>query len=219
MSEPERRVGGPRTWAGDTPDERRAARREALLMAGIALLGHPNGPSVTTRAVCRESKLTQRYFYESFQDYDSFVEASYRRAWEIVRSSAVRNVAELTDKKQIIKAAVRSWTKVIANQPDVVRTILQAPDTESVLKEPALRQRADAELLALRVLDDVEDPLARTMIVRSVWGSLRTLFMSYMNDEMDCSLLDFESRCETILVRLLIPSECGNDGSGPRGRL
>lgn len=211
MDPPDRRARGPRTWAGDTPVGRRTARREALLKAGIALLGHPDGPSVTTRAVCRESKLTQRYFYESFQDYGSFVEAVYRRAWEIVRTSAVRNVGELTDKKQIIKAGVRSWTEVIATQPDVVRTILQAPDTEFVLKAPALHQRADAERLALRVLDDVEDPLTRTMIVRSVWGSLRTLFMSYMNNEIDCSIEEFEHHCEIVLMRLLVPADCGED--------
>lgn len=177
-------------------------------MAGIALLGHPDGPSVTIRAVCRESRVTQRYFYEIFDDYDSFVDAAYRRAWEIVRTNVVRNVDGHTDKRKIIAGSVHGWAEIIAAQPDVVRTILQAPETEAVLKTPALRQRADAERLTLGVLDDVEDELARTVIARSVWGSLRSLFISYMNKEIHSTAAEFENQCVAMLMRLLIPHDC-----------
>lgn len=172
-------------------------------MAGISLLGHPDGPAVTTRAVCRESTLTQRYFYDSFDDCDSFVAAAYERAWRIVRTIAVRNVSGLTDRRQIIQASVRAWMEVIETQPAVVRTILQAPETEQVLKEPAIDQRSDAERLVVSVIDDIDDPLAKTIIARSVWGSLRTLFISYMNGEIDCTAEEFEIQCVAMVARLL----------------
>mgnify|MGYP003715986655 CR=1 FL=1 len=58
-------------------DERRQRRHEALLTAGVALLGASDGPSVSVRAACRSAGLTERYFYESFADKNALVEAVY----------------------------------------------------------------------------------------------------------------------------------------------
>lgn len=60
-------------------EERRSRRYDALLAAGVELLGAPDGPAVNVRAVCRTAGLTERYFYESFSDRDAFVRAVY--AW------------------------------------------------------------------------------------------------------------------------------------------
>lgn len=173
-------------------------------MAGIALLGHPGGARVTTRAVCRESKLTQRYFYEIFDDYDAFVAAAFRRARRIVRTTVARNVAGLTDMRQIIEASITGWMEVLVAQPDVVRTILQAPETEVVLKAAAQRQRADVEAMIVRELGHVSDPLVRSIVARSVWGSIRTLLVDYLNGEIVCSPGELNRQCIALVEHMIL---------------
>lgn len=178
------------------PDELREARREAFLMAGIALLGHPGGPRVTTRAVCRESRLTQRYFYESFDDYDSFIVAAYRRARKIVRVNVARNVAGRTDMRQIIEGSIAGWVEVLVAQPDVVRTILRAPETEAVLKASAQRQRADVEDMIVRELHHIADPPTKSIVarpcgapsVRFCWATWMTKFLVVQRNSTDSAL-------------------------------
>lgn len=186
------------------PDELREARREAFLMAGIALLGHPGGPRVTTRAVCRESRLTQRYFYESFDDYDSFIVATYRRARKIVRTNIARKVAGRTGMREIIEASIAGWTEVIVAQPEVVRSILQAPETEIALKNLAERQRADIEGMIAQELSHIADPLERGIVARSVWGAVRTLFMDYLNFEILCSPAELNLQCAVLVVHMIL---------------
>lgn len=45
--------------------------------AGVDLLGAPDGAAANVRAVCRAAELTERYFYESFTDRDTFVREVY----------------------------------------------------------------------------------------------------------------------------------------------
>lgn len=173
-------------------------------MAGIALLGHPNGARVTTRAVCRESKLTQRYFYEIFDDYDSFVAAAYRRARRIVRVNVARNVAGRTDMRQIIEASITGWVEVLVAQPDVVRTILRAPETEAVLKASAQRQRADVEDMIVRELHHIADPPTKSIVARAVWGAIRTLLLGYLDDEIPCSPEELNRQCVALVEHMVL---------------
>src|SRR5512139_3717483 len=52
-----------RHYGGVSAQERKAARRERLLDAGLQLFGTPGGDRVTVSAVCAEAGLTERYFY------------------------------------------------------------------------------------------------------------------------------------------------------------
>lgn len=66
MTHPNSVPSGQRRWRGQEPDDRRAARRSQLLEAGLELMGTGGVASVSMRGVCRQAKLTERYFYESF---------------------------------------------------------------------------------------------------------------------------------------------------------
>ena len=56
-----------RQFKGLSLTERKEARREKLIEAGIATYGTQGFFSVTVKDVCNEAKLTERYFYESFK--------------------------------------------------------------------------------------------------------------------------------------------------------
>ena len=51
-----------RRWGGTTLEDRAAARRAALIEAGVELLGTVGAEGVTVRAACRATRLSERYF-------------------------------------------------------------------------------------------------------------------------------------------------------------
>lgn len=55
-----------RVWGGLTTPEREARRREQFLAAGLEVFGIHGWAGSTVLQVCREAKLSQRYFYEQF---------------------------------------------------------------------------------------------------------------------------------------------------------
>jgi AcrR family transcriptional regulator len=66
-------------------DARRAERRILLLDAGFELLGTEGSAGTTVRAVCQQSRLNPRYFYESFDDLEELVVAVYDRVVDELR--------------------------------------------------------------------------------------------------------------------------------------
>lgn len=66
-----------RAYAGKSLDERRAERREKLLAAGLAVIGELGYSAATVKAVCAHAGLTERYFYESFENGEALLSAVY----------------------------------------------------------------------------------------------------------------------------------------------
>ena len=69
---PPRSTGG-RRWRGVEPGDRKAERRLKLIESGLDLLAAEGPGAVTMRGVCRRAGLTERYFYESFDNRDRFL--------------------------------------------------------------------------------------------------------------------------------------------------
>ncbi len=61
----------PRRFKGLTIEERQAERREKLMAAALELYGNYDFHQVKVKDICREAKLTERYFYESFEGTDT----------------------------------------------------------------------------------------------------------------------------------------------------
>ncbi|MDX1451627.1 MAG: hypothetical protein R3183_03640 [Oleiphilaceae bacterium] len=53
-----------RTYGGLSPQERKRQRQEQFLQAGIELFGTIGFRQTTVRSLCKQAKLTDRYFYE-----------------------------------------------------------------------------------------------------------------------------------------------------------
>jgi AcrR family transcriptional regulator len=62
-----------RTYAGQSPEERRKARRADLLRAGFALFGGKGYASTTVEQICKRAGVIPRYFYESFESREALL--------------------------------------------------------------------------------------------------------------------------------------------------
>lgn len=67
-----------RAYAGRSSAERRAARRAALVNAGVQVFGRDGFRAATVKSLCREAGLTERYFYESFANSEALFAAVYK---------------------------------------------------------------------------------------------------------------------------------------------
>lgn len=66
-----------RKYRGASAAERRSARREQLVAAGVEVFGERGFHAATVREICQRASLTERYFYESFAGQAELFAAAY----------------------------------------------------------------------------------------------------------------------------------------------
>ena len=176
--------------------DRRAARRAALLAAGVALLGDPARPGVSVRAVCRATGLTERYFYESFPDRDEFVRAVYDHVGGRAHEALVAAPADGGD---VPRAAVGAFVDLIVGEPAVGRVLLLGP-----LTEPTLSGRGQALVPAFVTLVHdhltAADPGERQMLALGVVGALTTLFIAYLDGTLTVPRARLVDHCTALVA-------------------
>jgi AcrR family transcriptional regulator len=134
-------MSGQRTYGGVSGAERQAERRARLVEGGLELLGRDGWSATTVRAVCAEAGLTERYFYESFDNRDRLLEAIFDR----VASEAATAVLEAVesaphDARAKARAAVGSFVDLLSDDPRRARAML----IESVGNPVLERRRQEA---------------------------------------------------------------------------
>lgn len=67
-----------RNYRGVNPDQRKQNRREAFIEAGIELFGSKGYRACSVKMVCDQVNLTERYFYESFNNREALLSAVFQ---------------------------------------------------------------------------------------------------------------------------------------------
>jgi AcrR family transcriptional regulator len=112
-----------RLFLGLSAEERQAQRRERLLEAGLQTFGTRGFHAVGVRDVCSAAKLTERYFYESFQNREALFVAVYELAVERVRA-AVGDALVRAEEPERARAALRASLSMFRNDPRLARILL-----------------------------------------------------------------------------------------------
>ncbi|WP_430335708.1 TetR/AcrR family transcriptional regulator [Rhodococcus sp. ACT016] len=180
-------------------EQRRAARRDALLAAGVDLLGAEGGAVVGVRAVCRAAALTERYFYESFADRDEFVRAVYDEVGRQARDALVAAVAAVPSPSDRAAAAVSAFVELMVDDPARGRVLLLAPLTEPALGGQGLELVPAFVLLVHEQLSGIADPDERQMTAVGLVGALTSLFIGYLDGTVAASRERFVAHCVGLL--------------------
>ncbi|WP_199432234.1 TetR/AcrR family transcriptional regulator [Qaidamihabitans albus] len=194
-------AGAARTWAGTTLTDRKAARRRLLLDTALDLLGTGSGAAVSVRAVCRQAKLTERYFYESFADrdelilavYEEVVDEAHRALVDAVRSSG-------PDARSRAESSVSAFVKLILDDPRKGRVLLLAPPTEPALSRLGVQRLPMFAALVREQLADKVDEGDREMTATALVGALANLFSAYLGGTLRVSRDRLTAHC----VRLVL---------------
>lgn len=180
-------------WSGVPIESRNALRRDDLIAAGVQLLGGEGGPALTVRAVCRNAKLTERYFYESFADRDEFVRAVY----DDVCTRAMATLTSATTPRE----AVEQFVALMVDDPVRGRVLLLAPAVEPVLTLSGAEWMPNFIDLLQRKLSRIVDPVLQKLVATSLIGALTGLFTAYLSGQLGASRQQFIDYCVDMLLR------------------
>jgi AcrR family transcriptional regulator len=176
-----------RSWAGTTLEDRRARRREQLIEAGIELLGTEGAAAVTVRAVCRQARLTERYFYESFSDRDALLRAVHGRVAEQARDAIAAAVADGPAEPEAIAArAVAAFTAFLQDDPRRGRVLLSESFADSVLAQHGLELIPTFASLLVEQIAALPDPPDETdaqLTALALLGALRALYLGWLQGD------------------------------------
>ncbi len=98
-----------RTYGGLSLEQRKQQRREQFLSAGLEVFGSQGFRLATVRGVCREAKLTDRYFYEAYGTMEKLLMAVYEDCMTNIRNKILQKVAAAApeaDLNKLIYAAL-----------------------------------------------------------------------------------------------------------------
>ncbi|MBX7097142.1 MAG: TetR/AcrR family transcriptional regulator [Myxococcaceae bacterium] len=119
-----KRVRG-RTYGGVDPEARAAERREKLLAAGRQLFGARGYHQATVKQLCTAAGLTERYFYESFENTEALLLAVYRRIIEQLRERTLLAVAQVPPEPEAMaRAALTAYFRSIRDDAHAARLML-----------------------------------------------------------------------------------------------
>ena len=180
-------------WSGVPLRDRQVRRRDELIVAGAMLLGGAGGPALTVRAVCREAGLTERYFYESFNDRDQFVRAVY----DDVCSRAMSALMSASTPRE----AVERFVALMVDDPVRGRVLLLAPEVEPVLVRSGAEWMPTFIGLLQRKLTTIGDPTMQNMEATGLMGALTALFTAYLDGRLTASREQFIDYCVDLLLK------------------
>lgn len=138
-------VSKERQFKGLSLSERKEARREKLIEAGIATSGTLGFFSVTVKDVCQEAKLTERYFYESFKKSEDLFQTIFLKMIEELQQNLMQAVIKAApDPEKMVDAGLRALLTTLKDDPRLARIVY----VDAVLVQELHNQATIQETLA-----------------------------------------------------------------------
>lgn len=186
------------SWAGVPLTERRHRRRQQLLDATLELLGTRGGGAVTVRSVCREARLTERYFYESFADRDALLSAVHQDVVAAARDALALAVAA-SEPADRVRAAVEAFVALIIDDPRKGRVLLV-----EAMREPVLTRQGAVSLpdFAALVRHQLPPGPGREATAVATVGALVALFTSWLGGSLRLSRARLVEEAVTVTMAL-----------------
>ncbi|OTG85050.1 TetR/AcrR family transcriptional regulator [Acinetobacter sp. ANC 4648] len=119
-----KKVAKERQFKGMSLSERKLARRQKLIEAGIEAYGTHGFFSVTVKDICNEAKLTERYFYESFKKSEELFQTIFLQLIESLQQNVMQAVMQAApDPQNMIDAGLSALFSMLKNDPRMARII------------------------------------------------------------------------------------------------
>ena len=117
------RVSG-RTYGGESATDRLARRRRQLLDAGLELFGTAGYRATTVRQLCREAKISDRYFYEQFDSTEDLLLAVYAECTARLEEAAVAALGDPGDPvRDLARRGLDAFLAVVESDPRLARVV------------------------------------------------------------------------------------------------
>jgi AcrR family transcriptional regulator len=174
----DRFMGASRAYRGVPADERRAQRRGLLVETALDCLHEDGLAGISVRAVCARSRLTPRYFYESFDGLDALLLAAVDAVVDEIADRAIAALnAAPQDLATQVREAIDAGYSVVATDPRKASALLVAASGHGPLRErrqKVVTDYADLIIDSLPLLNGLglaERRTARAMALFLVGGA------------------------------------------------
>jgi AcrR family transcriptional regulator len=116
---------GKRNFRGVSPEDRKAERRKRLVEAGLEAFGVHGFLAVGVREICGLAKLTERYFYESFENREALFAAVYMEAAQRIRTAiAAAHAKARPEPTAFARAGLEATLRTFRDDPRIARILL-----------------------------------------------------------------------------------------------
>ncbi|WP_406690797.1 TetR/AcrR family transcriptional regulator [Saccharopolyspora sp. ID03-671] len=179
----------PRYYRGESPEQRRAQRRAALLDAALDLLTAEGWERVTVRSVCAKARLNDRYFHESFRDRDELLLA----VLDDVTAQCTQVVVDALDGtpqdlRLRVRAVVEAGMAFLEGDPRRGRLLVESQATEALRD----RRAATIRMLATIAADQTRELLGEKappepdaeLLGLTLVGGAFELFTMWIRDDL-----------------------------------
>lgn len=187
-----------RPYGGISPEARAAERRTRLVAAGVELLGTGGVATMTMRAVCREAGLSQKFFYESFEDTDALLREVYRTVFTQTQDQIVEAAEAVTGRPAQVRAGVDAAARLVVADPRICRILLVEP-----IADLSLRRFVRGSIMALLEPDPVRyrdaGPRAK-MRYATVFGAIISLFLEWTEGNLGTDRAAFTEHVSGLLI-------------------
>ncbi|MGB3485205.1 MAG: TetR/AcrR family transcriptional regulator [Mycobacterium sp.] len=201
-----------RPYRGIDAPTRAADRRLRLIDAGLELLGGECPPDqapdeLTVRAICRQSGVAVRYFYENFDDKDDLVGAVFDSVTAHLAATTQAAVAAAPSAEQN-RAGIANIVRIISDDPRIGRLLFSTQLSNGVV----LRKRAEqGGIFAMLSLEHINTALRApgnsrvNAVAHFVVGGVGQTLSAWLSGEIALSPAELVDQLQAILGALNEP--------------
>lgn len=200
-----------RQFKGMSLTERKIARREKLIEAGIESYGTHGFFSVTVKDICNEAKLTERYFYESFKKSEELFQTVFLQVTEKLQQTLMQGIMQGSpEPDKMIHSGLTALFTLLKDDPRIARIIyvdamlVQELHNHATLQETMGRFDRMIQtyvMLMMPKIDRTEQEIS--LVATGLNGYVTQIAVRWVMEGFEQSLEQIVSACEIVFSALL----------------
>lgn len=200
-----------RQFKGLSLTERKQARREKLIEAGIQAYGTHGFFAVTVKDICTEAKLTERYFYESFKKSEELFQTIFLKLIDELQQNVMQAIMQASaDPKKMIDAGLTALLTTLKNNPQMARIIyidamlVQELHNQATIHETMSRFDRMIQAFVMLMMPHLDRPNREiSLVATGLNGYVTQIAIRWVMSDFKQSMEDVLSSCRIVFLSLL----------------
>ena len=200
-----------RQFKGLSLTERKQARREKLIEAGIEAYGTHGFFAVTVKDTCNEAKLTECYFYESFKKSDELFQTIFLKLIDQLQHNVLHAFIQAsTDPRKMIKSGLTALLTTLKDNPRMARIIyidamlVQELHNQATIHETMLRFDRMIHAFVMLMMPHIDRSEREiSLVATGLNGYVTQIAIRWVVSGFKQSMQEVLSSCSIVFLSLL----------------
>ena len=200
-----------RQFKGLSLTERKQARREKLIEAGIEAYGTHGFFAVTVKDICNEAKLTERYFYESFKKSDELFQTIFLTLIDQLQHNVMQAIMQASsEQRKMIEAGLTALLTTLRDNPRMARIIyidamlVQELHNQATIHETMLRFDRMIQAFVMLMMPHIDRSEREiSFVATGLNGYVTQIAIRWVVSGFKQSMEDVLSSCSIVFLSLL----------------